>query len=220
VTAVDGSEAVGKDEVVDDARPEIVGHAKVFGLCGREFFEAQERVGRQDEGPDLVEVGVGETEGIEHGRYVRRLGDGGGLREELCGLGAAGALPEGGFGVDVGEERARDEGEETVEVAICRLRQGAWRDLHLGYGEVGDSCFGQRPEQGVVLCGGCVALRRGGEASCHAEREAEIDSEWKAGARAEEGAGDRVEDRGVHEAFAGAEFVVGDGEIVGDGGFG
>ena len=66
---------IGEDEVVDDAGPEIVGHAEVFRLHEGELLEAEERVGRKDEGPDLVEVGVGETEGVEHGSDVGSVGD-------------------------------------------------------------------------------------------------------------------------------------------------
>ena len=117
VSAIDGAEAEGEDEVVDDAGPEVVGHAEVFGLHERELLEAEERVGRQDERPDLVEVGVGEAEGVEHGGDVgRRLRDGSGLGDGLAGLSAAGALPEGGFGVDIGEEGAGDLSEKGVEV--------------------------------------------------------------------------------------------------------
>ena len=80
VSAIDGAETVGEDEVVDDAGPEVVGHAEVLGIHEREFLEPEERVGRKNEGPDLVEVGVGEAEGFEHGGDVRRvLVDGGGL---------------------------------------------------------------------------------------------------------------------------------------------
>ena len=214
VTAVDGAEAVGEDEVVDDASPEVVGHAEVFGLHDGELFEAEERVGRQDEGPDLVEVGVGEAEGVEHGcgvgrsRRQRRFAEDG-----LRGLGAAGALPEAGFGVDVGEEGAGDVGEQAVEIGVLGLRDGAGADVDLGDGEVGGGGFarGQRKESSceaaVKRC--AVAARRFG----HAEGEAEVDGEREAGARAEEGAGDWVEDCGVDEAFAGAEIVVGDGEV-------
>src|SRR5882757_9277356 len=109
VSAIDGAETVGEDEVVDDAGPEVVGHAEAFGMHEGELLEAEEGVGRKDEGPDLVEGGVGEAEGFEHGGDVgRRLSDGSGLGDGISGLDAAGALPEGGFGVDVGEERAGD----------------------------------------------------------------------------------------------------------------
>ena len=43
--------------------------------------------------------------------------------------------------------------------------------------------------------------------------------EENGGARAEEGAGDGIEDCGVDEAFAWAKIVVGDGEVGGEGGF-
>src|SRR5580704_5899868 len=67
VSAVDGAETEGEDEVVDDAGPEVVGHAEVFGLHEGELLESEERVGRKDERPYLVKVGVGEAEGVEHG---------------------------------------------------------------------------------------------------------------------------------------------------------
>ena len=56
-------------------------------------------------------------------------------------------------------------------------------------------------------------MRGSCEALGHAEGEADVDGEREARARAEEGARDRVEDRGVDEAFARAEIVVGDGEV-------
>ncbi len=219
VSAVDGAETVGEDEVVDDAGPEVVGHAEVFGRHDGELLEAEERVGRQDEGPDLVEVGVGEAEGVEHGGDVGwRLGDGGGLGDGLGGLGAAGALPEGGFGVDVGEEGAGDLGEERVEVGGGGLRQGAGADGDFGDGVVGGGGFAEGPEEGVVLSGGGEALRGGGETLGHAEGEGEVDGEREAWAGAEEGAGDGIEDCGVDEAFAGAEVVVREGEVALEGG--
>ena len=116
VSAIDGAETKGEDEVVDDTGPEIVGHAEVFCVHERELFEAEERIGWQNERPDVVKIGVGEAEGIEHGGDVGRPGDGRGETDGLIGLGAAGALPEGGFGVDVCEERAGDLGEESVDV--------------------------------------------------------------------------------------------------------
>ena len=64
VSAIDGAETVGEDEVVDDARPEVVGHAECLGWHDGELLETQKRVGGKDEGPDLMEIGVGETEGL------------------------------------------------------------------------------------------------------------------------------------------------------------
>lgn len=63
-------------------------------------------------------------------------------------------------------------------------------------------------------------MRSGGETVGHAEGEAKVDRQGEAWTRAEEGAGDGIEDSGVDEAFTGAELVVGDGEIAGEGGFG
>ncbi len=42
VTAIDGAQAVSKDKVVDDARPEGVGHAEGFGGREVEVLEAEE----------------------------------------------------------------------------------------------------------------------------------------------------------------------------------
>ncbi len=88
MAAVDGAQAVGEDEVVDDARPERVAHAEAGGGQQREMLEAEQGVGRQDERPDLGEVGVGETEGFEHGGDVGpAVGRGSGdQRCRLCGL--------------------------------------------------------------------------------------------------------------------------------------
>ena len=129
VSAIDGAETKGKDEVVDDAGPEVVGHTEVFRLHEGELFEAKERVGGQDERPDIVKVGVGETEGLEHGGDIGWIGDGGGVGDGRCGLNATCALPEGGFGVDVGEEGAGDLGEETVDVGGDGLLEGTGADV-------------------------------------------------------------------------------------------
>jgi hypothetical protein len=218
VSAIDGAETIGEDEVVDDAGPEVVGHAEGFGRHDGELLEAEERVGRQDEGPDLVEVGVGEAEGVEHGGDVGRLlGGGGGLGDGRRGLDGAGPLPEGGFGVDVGEERGGDLSEERVEIRGGGLRQGTRADIDFGDGVVGGGCLAEWPEEGVVLSGGGEALGGGCETPCHAEREAEVDCQREAGAGAEKGAGDGIEDRGVDQAFAGTEVVVGRGEVALDG---
>ncbi len=214
MSAIDGAETEGEDEVVDDAGPEVVGHAEVFRLHEGELFEAEERVGRQDERPDVVEVGVGETEGLEHGGDVGRIGDGRGVGDGCSGLDAACTLPEGGFGVDVGEEGAGDLGEETVDVGGDGLEEGAGADVDFGDGAVAGGGFVDRPDEHVVLTGGGEALRRGGETLGHAQRQAEVDGERVSGAGAEEGAGDGIEDGGVDEAFARAEIVVGYGEVV------
>jgi hypothetical protein len=215
VSAVDGPKPVSEDEVVDDAGPEIVGHAEGVGRHNGELFKAKERVGRKDERPDLMQVCVGEAEGFEHGGdVVGRLGDGGGLGDELGGLGTAGALPEGSFCFNIGEERAGDLGEERVEIGNNGLRQSARADGNLRDAVVDGGGFAEGPEESFVLSDGGEALRGGGEALCHAEGEADVDGERKAGARAAEGAGDGVEDGGVDEAFARTEIVVGQGEIA------
>ena len=61
-------------------------------------------------------------------------------------------------------------------------------------------------------------LRDGGETACHAQGDADVDWERKAGACAEEGASDGIEDCGVNEAFAGAEVVVRESEVALEGG--
>ncbi len=122
---------------------------------------------------------------------------------------AAGPLPEGGFGVDVGEERGGDLSEERVEIRGGGLRQGTGADIDFGDGVVGAGCLAEWPEEGIVLSGGGEALGGGCETARHAEREAEVDCEREAGAGAEEGAGDGIEDRGVDQSFARAEVVVG-----------
>ena len=69
-----------------------------------------------------MKVVMSEMEAFDHaeyfGRGVHRFD---GRRCGLCGWPegkVAGALPESGFGVDVGEERAGDTGEECVEVVV------------------------------------------------------------------------------------------------------
>ena len=220
VSAINGAETEGENEVVDDAGPEIVGHAESLGRRESESFEAEERVRREDEGPDLVEVGVGETKGFEHGCDVGRLGDGGGECDGLEGLDGARSLPEGSLGVDVGEERRGDLSEEGVDVESGGLRQRARADVDLGDAAVGDGRFVERPEDCVVLAAGGESLGDGGESLGHAEGETDVDGERIAGARAEEGARYGIEDGGVDKTLAGAEIIVAEGEVGEERGFG
>lgn len=216
VTAVDGAKAVGEDEVVDDAGPEGVGHVEDLGLHGGESLDAEEGVWGEDEGPDLVEVGVGELEGLEHGRDLgETFGEPGGMGEGAGRAHAAGALPEVGLRVDIGEEGAGDLGQDGVEVGCDGLGEGAGADFDLGDGVVGDGGLGDGPDEGIVLSGCGKSLRYGSETLCHAQGESKVDGEGEARAHAEEGTGDGVEDSGVDEAFAGAEVVSGHGEISG-----
>ena len=185
------------------------GMRKVSDGHERELLEAEQGLRRQDERPDLVQVGVGEAEGVEHGLDDRGLVSSidGCDRCRLSGWVVRDALPEGGLGVDVGEERAGDVGEEGVEIGDGWRRDGAVSRVDLGDGVAGDGGLGDRPDEGVVLTDGGVALGGGGEALGHAGGEGEVDGEREARARAEEGAGDGVEDGGVDEAFARAEVV-------------
>ncbi len=194
MSSIDGAETIGKDEVVDDAGPEVVGHAEVFGMHDGQLLEAEERVGRQDERPDLVEVGVGETEGVEHGCRVGRIADGGCLRDGLRGLGAAGTLPEAGFGINVGEEGAGDLSKEAVEVGcdgLWRLRRPTLTSAMVKLA-VAASLRGQMNESSceaaVKRC--AVAARR---LAIRRERPMSM-GRGKRGARTEEGASDWVED--------------------------
>ena len=67
--------------------------------------------------------------------------------------GATGTLPEGGFGVHFGEERAGDLGEDGVEVGFDGNGEGACADVDFGDGVVGGGGFGNGPEEGVGLIG-------------------------------------------------------------------
>jgi hypothetical protein len=111
-------------------------------------------------------------------------------------------------------------GEEAVEVCASGLGEVAGADGDLGDGVAGDGGLGDGPDEGVILVCRGELLGDCGEAGGHAEREAEIDGEREARASAEDGAADGVEKGGVDEALAGAEVVVGDGEVgpAGDGG--
>src|ERR1035441_9242797 len=52
VAAVDGAQAVGEDEVVDDAGPELIVHAEPGGRHERKVFEADQRLGREHQRPE------------------------------------------------------------------------------------------------------------------------------------------------------------------------
>src|ERR1039458_10343032 len=67
VAAVDGAQTVGEDEVVDDAGPEFVVHAEPGGRHQRQVFQAEQRLRREHQRPDLLQVAVGDAEGFEHG---------------------------------------------------------------------------------------------------------------------------------------------------------
>ena len=135
-------------------------------------------------------------------------------------VGEAGALPEAGFRVDLGEERASDLGEERVEVGEVGRRQGAGSGGDLGEGEAGGGSFGYGPDERGGLAGGGVLQRARGEALGHPGGEREVDGEWITRAGSEESAGDGIEDGGVDQAVARAEGVMRGGEIAmaGEGG--
>src|SRR5271165_3870452 len=101
-----------------------------------------------------MEVGVGEMEGLEHGGDVGRVCGCVGGAEGAGGLGSAGALPEGGFGVDVVEEGAGDLGEEGVEVCVPGYRDRARVDVDFGDGVVDAGGLGNGPDEGFGLVDG------------------------------------------------------------------
>src|SRR5690348_18007780 len=71
VAAIDGAQAIGEDEVIDDPRPQAIGH--VEALCWSEAnpLEAKQRVWRQNERPYLVQIGVGKAKGLDHRSNLR-----------------------------------------------------------------------------------------------------------------------------------------------------
>ena len=171
VTTIDGAQTVGQDEVVYDAGPERIGHTKVSGWSSVELFEAEERVGREYERPDLLQVGVGESEALEHRGYVWWVPHGRRLeRGEVGWRNVSRTLPERSFGIHFGEERTKDLVEQRVEVGCDRLREGAGTDIDLRDGIVGRGGFSYRPEECVVLVCRCEALRNRSETLEHASR--------------------------------------------------
>ena len=123
MAAIERSQAEGEHEVVDDAGPERGWHAEGIRREDGELLEAEERLRRQHERPDLREVGVGDAEAVEQGLDLCGLFSHGGVDGERAdGLRRAGALPGGSFDLYVGKEGAGDLGQERVEV--CNI--GRW----------------------------------------------------------------------------------------------
>src|ERR1700678_3479689 len=142
MAAIDGAKTEGKNEVINHAYPEVVGHAKGFGRHEEYFLKPEKRVWRQHKGPNLVEVGIGEPKGVEHGSDVgRRLSDGSGLGNGRLGRGSTGALPEAGFGVDIGEEGTGNLSQHGVEVGGNGLRKHTRTNAYLGNSAVGRCGF-------------------------------------------------------------------------------
>ena len=129
------------------------------------------------------------------------------------GDGGSCALPEGGLGVDIGEEGTGDLGEHGVEIGAGGLRDGAVVRFHLEDGEAGDGRLGDRPEDRVGLIGGGEALRGGCEAVEHARREGEIERERKARRGAEERARGGIEDGRIDQAGRRGKGVARDAQV-------
>ena len=125
----------------------------------------------------------------------------------------AGALPEGGLGFDVGEERTGDGVEERVEVAFGRLRRRGVAGVDLADREASDSGFSYGPEERGGLVQRYRALGDGAEALGHARGECGVDGQRHVDVDAEERAGEGVEESGVDESVAGTESEAWDGEV-------
>ena len=62
VIAIDGAKAMGQRKVVDNAYPQIVGHAKLFYREAGELSEFEKRGGRQYQVPDFLQIPVSQLE--------------------------------------------------------------------------------------------------------------------------------------------------------------
>src|SRR3984885_10508819 len=74
VGAPDAAQAVGEGEIIDDAGPQLVGHAEVSGAEGGEPLQLEEGHGGQYEPPDLFQIAGAEEEGVDEGLGVEGLG--------------------------------------------------------------------------------------------------------------------------------------------------
>jgi hypothetical protein len=192
-------------------------HAECRAVGCGEPLESEQRVGRQDERPDFMKVGIGEPKGLEHwGNISCRIAD------VACGVqgiveraATTETLPECCLGVDVGEQRSGDQGENGVEVGPGVLRLDAWSNVELVDGEPGYRGLVDRPKRGLSLVELGEALGSAGEAFGHAKREAKIDGEGKSHAGGEQRAGKRIEDCGVDQAGVRRQIVAGDCEVGG-----
>src|SRR5579862_7164721 len=62
VVAIDGAKAMGQREIVDDAYPQIVGHAKLFERQTGELSQLEKRGGRQYQIPNLLQIPISQLE--------------------------------------------------------------------------------------------------------------------------------------------------------------
>jgi len=146
----------------------------------------------------------GGNEGVEEGR---RCGSGGSQGQ------TAGALPVGGLGFDVAEERACDGAEEGVEVILRRRRNNEVSGGDFADGEAGDRGLGDGPEERGALIEGDDSLGGGEETLRHAGGESGVDGEGKVDVGAEESSGEGIEESGVDEGVVGAGGEAREGEV-------
>jgi len=217
VIAIEGAEMEGEGEVVDDARPEVGLHDEGVGRELGELFEGETRLGGEDEGPDLLKIVLREVEALDHGMNFgggnegveegRRGGSGGSQGQ------TAGALPVGGLGFDVAEERACDGAEEGVEIILRRRCNDEVAGGDFADGEAGDRGFGDGPEERGALIEGDDSLGGGEETLRHAGGESGVDGEGKVDVGAEESSGEGIEESGVDEGVVGAGGEAREGEV-------
>src|ERR1700722_1897716 len=74
VVAIDGAKAMGQRKIVDDAYPQIVGHAKLFERQTGELSEFKKRGGRKHQYPDPLQGPVSQLESFDHASDVHCAG--------------------------------------------------------------------------------------------------------------------------------------------------
>ncbi len=104
MSAVDRAQPVRDQKIEDNAHPQGVGHPESGGIDDGKPFKSEQRIGRQNERPYFLQVGIGEPEGLHHRANVgaalgqRLVGHRGSRRRQ-----PPRPLPKCGLGFDVCE---------------------------------------------------------------------------------------------------------------------
>jgi hypothetical protein len=204
VAAIDGAQAIGEGEVVNDAGPGLGRKDEAFGRRKGKALQGEQGLGRKNERPQLLQIGVGETEVV--GKTAHIAGDFcgacGSRQRGHGGRGGEGArsLPEGRLGFDVGKERTCDGGEEIVEGAFRGLRKGVALEADFAHAEAGDGSLAYGPKDGVVACGDGALSGRSSTVQ-HAPRENGVGRQGVMDVHREQGVGQRIDQGSGHQAL-------------------
>src|SRR5579863_7366469 len=173
-------------KIEDDSSPQAFRHSKRGWFQHRQTLQAEQRIRSQHERPDFLQVRKRKAKRLNHGGYINLSFNPPDLRKipRLRGK-PAGPLPEGGLGLDIREQRSRNQSKNRIEIWFSRLRQNTCSDVNLIHTESGNCRLACRPDNSIGLSRIDKALGGAGQSLCHAERESQINRQRKPRPRSE-----------------------------------